>query len=120
MKHGALRAKHDRLVAEHDRQNAFLLNSDFKTAAGYINNHWTALNVFVDDGRVPIDNNLAERLMKRVAMGRKAWLFVNGLEGGRRSARQMTIVASAHRHDLDVETYLKVVSQARLQASNAD
>ncbi|HND53150.1 MAG TPA: IS66 family transposase [Pirellulaceae bacterium] len=96
-----------------------LLKSDFKTAAGYIQNHWTALNVFVDDGLVPIDNNLAEGLMKRVAMGRKAWLFVNGPEGGRRSARLMSIVASAHRHDLDVETYLKDVLD-RLLAGSTD
>jgi len=96
-----------------------LLKSDYKTAVGYIHNHWAALNVYVDDGRVPIDNNLAERLMKRVAMGRKAWLFVNGLEGGRRSARLMSIVASAHRHDLDVEAYLKEVLD-RLLAGSTD
>ena len=49
----------------------------------------------------------------------RAWLFVNGLAGGRRSARLMSIVASAHRHDLDVETYLKDVLD-RLLAGSTD
>ena len=54
-------------------------------------------------------NNLVEQLMKQVAMGRKAWLFVCSVAGGEQSARMMTLVSSARRHDLDVRTYLKDV-----------
>ena len=54
-----------------------------------------ALNVYVGDGRIPIDNNSVERLMKQVAMGRKAWLFVCSVAGGEQSAKMMTLVSSA-------------------------
>lgn len=86
-----------------------LPKSDFAEALRYIRNHWKELNVYVRDGRVPIDNNSVEQLMKQVAMGRKAWLFVCSVAGGEQSARMMTLVSSARRHDLDVGLYLKDV-----------
>jgi transposase len=86
-----------------------LPKSDFAEALRYIRNHWKALNVYVGDGRIPIDNNSVEQLMKQVAMGRKAWLFVCSVAGGEQSARMMTLVSSARRHDLDVGIYLKDV-----------
>ena len=86
-----------------------LPKSDFAEALRYIRNHWKALNVYVRDGRIPIDNNSVEQLMKQVAMGRKAWLFVCSVAGGEQSARMMTLVSSARRHDLDVGLYLKDV-----------
>jgi hypothetical protein len=86
-----------------------LPKSDFAEALRYIRNHWKALNVYVRDGRIPIDNNSVEQLMKQVAMGRKAWLFVCSVAGGEQSARMMTLVSSARRHDLDVGVYLKDV-----------
>jgi transposase len=84
-----------------------LPKSDFAEAVRYLRNHWQALNVFVSDGRIPIDNNSVEQLMKQVAMGRKAWLFVCSVAGGEQSAKMMTLVSSARRHDLDVELYIK-------------
>ena len=86
-----------------------LPKSDFADALRYIRNHWKELNVYVHDGRIPIDNNLVEQLMKQVAMGRKAWLFVCGVAGGEQSAMMMTLVSSARRHDLDVGVYVKDV-----------
>ncbi len=86
-----------------------LPKSDFAEALRYIRNHWKDLNVYVRDGRIPIDNNSVEQLMKQVAMGRKAWLFVCSVAGGEQSARMMTLVSSARRHDLDVGLYLKDV-----------
>lgn len=86
-----------------------LPKSDFADALRYIRNHWKALNVYISDGRIPIDNNSVEQLMKQVAMGRKAWLFVCSVAAGEQSARMMTLVSSARRHDLDVGLYLKDV-----------
>jgi transposase len=86
-----------------------LPKSDFAEAVRYIRNHWEALNAFVSDGRIPIDNNYVEQLMKQVALGRKAWLFVGNVEAGERSAMMMTLVSSAKRHDLDVGLYIKDV-----------
>jgi transposase len=89
--------------------NQVLPKSDFAEALRYLRNHWEALNVFVRDGRIPIDNNSVEQLMKQVAMGRKAWLFVCSVKGGEQSAHMMTLASSARRHDLDVWSYVKDV-----------
>lgn len=86
-----------------------LPKSDFVEAVRYMTNHWDALNRYVEDGRIPIDNNRVEQLMKQVAMGRKAWLFVSNVAAGERSAMLMSLVSSAKRHDLDVWAYLKDV-----------
>ena len=75
----------------------------------YMRNHWAALCVYVEDGGLPIDNNWVERLMKRIACGRKNWLFVGSARAGMRNANIMTLVGSAHRHDLDVHMYLEDV-----------
>jgi len=75
----------------------------------YLRNHWGALCEYVKDGGLPIDNNWVERLMKRVACGRKNWLFVGSMRAGIRNANIMTLVGSAHRHDLDVQMYLEDV-----------
>ncbi len=86
-----------------------LPKSNFAEALRYVRNHWSALNAYVEDGRIPIDNNLVEQLMKQVALGRKAWLFVSNVPAGERSAKMMTLVSSAKRHDLDVRVYLEDV-----------
>lgn len=86
-----------------------LPKSDLAGALGYLRNHWAALSVYASDGRVPIDNNRVEQLMREVALGRKNWLFVGNVESGERSARLMTLVSSAKRHQLDVWRYLKDV-----------
>jgi transposase len=96
---------------------AVLPKSDFAEALRYIRNHWQQLGVYVSDGRLLIDNNAVERLMKQVAMGRKAWLFVASVAGGEQSARMMTLVSSARRHDLDVGVYLKDVLDQLLAGS---
>jgi transposase len=86
-----------------------LPKSDFADALRYLRNHWEALNVFAHDGRIPIDNNSVEQLMKQVAMGRKAWLFVCSVASGEQSAQLMTLASSARHHDLDVWMYIKDV-----------
>jgi transposase len=94
-----------------------LPKSDFAEAVRYLDNHWEALNVFARDGRIPIDNNLVEQLMKQVATGRKAWLFVCNVAAGEQSARMMTLVSSARRHDLDVGLYIKDILDQLLAGS---
>lgn len=78
-------------------------------ALQYVRNHWDALCVYTNDGCFPLDNNWVERLMKRIAIGRKNWLFVGSVRAGLRNANIMTLVSSAHRHDLDVQMYLEDV-----------
>ncbi len=79
----------------------------FAEALGYLQNQWDALQVYLGDGRLPIDNNETEQLMKQVAIGRKNWLFVGSVAAGERAADFFTIVSSAVRNDLDVWVYVK-------------
>ena len=93
--------------------------SDLAEALRYIRNHWEALSLYTTDGRIPIDNNRVEQLMREVALGRKNWLFVGNVEAGERAARLMSIVSSAKRHYLDVGVYLKDILD-RLLAGETD
>jgi transposase len=96
-----------------------LPKSDMAEALRYIRNHWDALNLYATDGRIPIDNNRVEQLMREVALGRKNWLFVGNVEAGERAASLMTLVSSAKRHQLDVWLYLKDILD-RLLAGETD
>jgi hypothetical protein len=88
---------------------AVLPKSKLAEALGYLRNHWDPLRVYLHDGRLPIDNNDVEQLMKQVAIGRKNWLFVGSVAAGERAADFFTLVSSAVRNDLDVWTYIKNV-----------
>jgi transposase len=93
-----------------DEEGANVLpKSPLGQAVGYLRNQWQALSVFLTDGRVPIDNNETEQLMKQVATGRKNWLFIGSVEAGRRAAILLTIVSTAHRQHLDIWRYVKDV-----------
>ena len=96
-----------------------LPKSRFGQALGYLRNQWDALQLYLTDSRMPIDNNDVEQLMKQVALGRKNWLFVGSSAAGDRAADFMTLVASAVRNDLDVWAYLKDILD-RLLAGETD
>lgn len=91
----------------------------FAEALGYLRNQWDALQVYLGDGRLPIDNNETEQLMKQIALGRKNWLFLGSVAAGERMADLMTLVSSALRNDLDVWAYVKDVLD-RLLAGSTD
>jgi transposase len=86
-----------------------LPKSKFGQALGYLRNQWEPLQTYLSDGRIPIDNNEVEQLMKQVAIGRKNWLFIGSVAAGERAADFLTLVSSAVRNDLDVWAYLKDV-----------
>ncbi len=109
--------KRSREFLDHAATVRVLPKSAFGEALSYLRNHWDALQTFVSDGRMPIDNNDVEQLMKRIAIGRKNWLFVGSLEAGARAATLMTIVSTAARNDLDVNVYLKDVLDQLLAGS---
>lgn len=94
-----------------------LPKSLFGQALGYVRNQWEALQLYTTDGRMPIDNNETEQLMKQIALGRKNWLFVGSVAAGCRAATLMTIVSTAHRNDLDVWAYLKDILDQLLAGS---
>ena len=78
-------------------------------AVQYTLNRWKELNVFLTDGRVPIDNTLLERNFKAVAAGRKNYLFLGNETAGPTTAILYTIVRNAANHSLDIRTYLQDV-----------
>jgi transposase len=78
-------------------------------AIKYCLRHWDALNEFVTDGNIPIDNNRTERTLRSQAIGRRNWMFLGSDNGGKTAAVLYSFVASAKRHHLDVEAYLSDV-----------
>jgi hypothetical protein len=78
-------------------------------AVGYALNQWAALQRYLEDGRLAIDNNAAERSLRGVAVGRNNWLFAGSSAGGRRAAVLYSIVESCRRLHLDPFPYFKDV-----------
>ena len=78
-------------------------------AVRYLTNQWAALQRFVDDGRLAIDNNRAENQLRVVAVGRKNWLFAGSFEGARRAALLYSLVQSCKLIDVPPFAYLKDV-----------
>jgi len=77
---------------------------------GYLHRQWKRLVLFVDDGAVEATNNRRERELRRLVLGRKNWLFTWLDVGGERTARILSIIASAIAHDLNPRAYLHVVA----------
>lgn len=75
----------------------------------YCKNQWPKLIRFLDDGRLEIDNNRAERSVKPFVIGRKNWLFANTPRGARTSAIIYSIVETAKENGLDPFSYLTFV-----------
>jgi hypothetical protein len=79
---------------------------DLAKAFRYGLSRWPAFSLFLDDGRVAIDNNAAERALRSIGIGRKNWLFAGSEAGAETLARAMTIVESAKMNNLDPQAYL--------------
>jgi transposase len=87
-------------------QQIVLPRSAMGQAIQYALNQWSALCVYATEGFLAIDNNAAERAMKRVAIGRKNWLFAGNDRAGETTALLYSLIASAERHGLDSQRYL--------------
>jgi len=79
---------------------------DLARAMRYALSRWPAFTLFLDDGRVAIDNNAAERAVKPVVIGRKNWMFAGSDAGGETLADAMTIIETAKLSSLNPEAYL--------------
>ena len=80
--------------------------SDFAKAIRYATSRWTALTRYVDDGRLEMTNNAAERAIRPLTLGRKNYLFAGSDEGGRRAAIMYTLIETARFNDVDPEAWL--------------
>lgn len=107
----SLRAEHAvPLLADFEQwldREVFLPKSLIGKAATYTRNQWVALNRYVENGCLSIDNNAAERAMRTVAVGRKNWLFVGSPVAGDRAAKLMSLVASCKANRVEPWAYLR-------------
>jgi hypothetical protein len=83
--------------------------SELAKAIGYSLARWQALTRYVDDGRLEMDNNAAERALRGVSLGRKNFLFMGSNAGGERAAAFYSLVETAKLNGLDPEAYLREV-----------
>ena len=110
-----LRQRHSKPVLEKikawlDKESKLVLpRSPMAEAINYTLNQWDALCVYTEHGFLNIDNNPAERALKLVAIGRRNWLFVQNDKFGKAYATLYSLIASAQRHGLDPQAYLRHV-----------
>ena len=78
-----------------------------RTALGYAVRQKAALLRVLDDGRLVLDNNRSERALRRIAIGRKAWLFAGSDDHAQSAGHLFSLIASARLHNLDPEAYLR-------------
>ena len=83
-----------------------LPKSPLRVGINYLRNRWEAFERFLEDGRIPIDNNRTEAANKGPVMGKKAWLFFGNERAGETAAVFYTLTMSCKRHNIDVQAYL--------------
>ena len=90
------------------RQQRTLLSAgnDTAKAINYLLNRWAAFTRFLDDGRVCLTNNAAERALRGVAVGRRNWTFAGSDAGGHRAAAVYTLIETCKMNDVDPHAWL--------------
>lgn len=86
-------------------------------AIGYLKNQWSALQLYLTDGEIPIDNNQSERFIRALTIGRKNWSFLGSAESAPGRMKLFSIVSSAQRHCLSIQDYLEDVLLRLSQAA---
>jgi transposase len=80
--------------------------NDLAKAMDYLLKRWPAFTRFLEDGRICLSNNAAERAMRGVALGRRSWLFAGSDRGGQRAAAIYSLIATAKMNDVDPQAWL--------------
>jgi len=81
-------------------------HSDVAKAMNYMLNRWDTFTRFLDDGRICLTNNAAERALRGIALGRKSWLFAGSDRGGERAAVMYTLIQTARLNGVDPQAWL--------------
>ena len=79
---------------------------DLAKAFSYMLRRWPSFTRFLDDGRICLSNNAAERALRGIALGRKAWLFCGSDRGGQRAAVLYSLIVTAKLNDVDPQAWL--------------
>jgi transposase len=99
------------LVAElqawmHEHRPRLSRHDDVAKAMDYMLKRWPVFTRFLDDGRVCLTNNAAERALRGIALGRKSWLFAGSDRGGQRAAFMYSLIVTAKLNDIDPQAWL--------------
>jgi len=81
-------------------------HAEVAKAMDYMLKRWAAFTRFLADGRICLSNNAAERALRGIALGRKAWLFAGSDRGGERAALMYTLIHTARLNDVDPQAWL--------------
>ena len=81
-------------------------HADVAKAMDYMLKRWDGFTRFLDDGRICLTNNAAERALRGIALGRKSWLFAGSDRGGERTAVIYTLIGTAKLNDVDPQAWL--------------
>jgi hypothetical protein len=81
-------------------------HAEVAKAMDYMLKRWVAFTRFLDDGRICLTNNAAERELRGIALGRKSWLFAGSDRGGERAAVMYTLIQTARLNDADPQAWL--------------
>ena len=81
-------------------------HSPVARAMDYMLKRWDGFARFLDDGRICLSNNAAERAIRPLALGRRNWLFAGSDRGGRRAAAMYTLIGTAKLNDVDPQAWL--------------
>jgi len=81
-------------------------HAEVAKAIDYMLKRWASFSRFLDDGRICLTNNAAERALRGIALGRKAWLFAGSDRGGERAAAVYSLIVTAKLNDVDPRAWL--------------
>ena len=106
----------------HEQRGKLSGSNDVAKAMDYMLKRWVVFTRFLDDGRICLTNNAAERALRGIALGRKSWLFAGSDRGGQRAAVMYSLIVTAKMNDVDPQAWLAHVlaSIARHPASQLD
>ena len=80
--------------------------NDVAKAMDYMLKRWPSFARFLDDGRICLTNNAAERALRGIALGRKSWLFAGSDRGGARAAAMYSLIVTAKMNNIDPQAWL--------------
>jgi hypothetical protein len=81
-------------------------SNDIAKAMDYMLKRWPSFTRFLNDGRVCLSNNAAERALRGIALGRKSWLFAGSDRGGQRAAAMYSLIVTCKLNDVDPQAWL--------------
>jgi transposase len=81
-------------------------HDDVAKAIDYMLKRWAAFTRFLDDGRICLTNNAAERALRGIALGRRSWLFAGSDRGGQRAAQMYSLIVTARMNEVDPQAWL--------------